>query len=70
MVVIEYEFMKILAQRFSVTNSLALDSTFKTNQYRLPFYAVIVPNQDGIGIPIFYMFCSNDMKQRHEGIAI
>jgi hypothetical protein len=69
-VVIQDDFMKTSAQRFSATNSWALDSTFKTNQYGLPFYAAIVPNQDGIRIPVFYMLCSNDMKQGHEGLAI
>jgi hypothetical protein len=69
-VVIQDDFMKTSAQRFSATNSWVLDSTFKTNQYGLPLYAAIVPNQDGIRIPIFYMLCSNDMKQGHEGLAI
>ena len=26
--------------------------------------------QDGVGIFVFYMLCSNDMKQGHEGLAI
>ena len=69
-VVIQDEFMRNSAKRFSGNNSWALDSTFKTNQYGLPLYAAIVPNQDGIGIPVFYMLCSNDVKQGHEGIAI
>jgi hypothetical protein len=69
-VVIQDEFMKNLAQRFSGNNSWALDSTFSTNQFGLPLYAAIVPNQDGIGIPVFYMLCSNVPKQGHEGIAI
>jgi len=69
-VVIQDEFMRNSAKRFSGNNSWALDSTFKTNQYGLPLYGAIVPNQDGIGIPVFYMLCSNDVKQGHEGIAI
>ena len=70
MVVIQDEFMKSMAQRFSTGNSWALDSTFKTNQHGLPLYAAIVPNQDGKGIFVFYMLCSNDIKQSYEGIAL
>jgi hypothetical protein len=62
--------MRDVAKRFSLGNSWALDSAFKTNQYDLPLYAAIVPNQDGKGVPVFYMLCSKDKKQRHEGIAI
>lgn len=51
-------------------NSWTLDSTFKTNQYGLPLYAAIVPNQDGIGIPDFHMLFSSVIKQGHESIAI
>jgi hypothetical protein len=61
-VVFQDDFMRSVAQRFSHGNSWALDSTFKTNQYDLPFYAVIVPNQDGKGMPVFYMLCTKDNK--------
>jgi hypothetical protein len=47
---------------FSLSNSWAFDSTFKTNQYDLPLYATIVPNQDGKGVPVFYMLCNKDKK--------
>jgi hypothetical protein len=36
----------------------------------LPLYAAIVPNQDRKGMPVFYMLCTKDNKQRHEGIAL
>lgn len=36
---------------------MALDFTLKTNQYDLPLYATIVPNQYGQGMPIIYMLC-------------
>ena len=62
--------MKNIAQRFSVGNSWTIDSTFKTNQYGLPLYAAVVPNQDGKAMPVFYMLCSNDVKGGHEGIAL
>ena len=69
-VVIQNEFMKDVAKKFSPGKSWAVDSTFKTNQYGLPLYAAIVPNQDGKGMPVFYMLCSNDIKGGHEGIAL
>ena len=36
----------------------------------LPLYAAIVPNQDGKGMPVFYMLCTKDNKQGHERIAL
>jgi hypothetical protein len=69
-VVFQDDFMRSVAQRFSHGNSWALDSTFKTNQYDLPLYATIVPNQDGKGMPVFYMLYTKDNKQGHEGIAL
>jgi hypothetical protein len=40
----------------SFGRSWAIDSTFKTNQYDLPLYVGIVPNQCGRGMSVFYMF--------------
>ena len=54
-IVIQYEFIQNSAQRFSATNFWALNFTFKTNRYGLPLYVSIVPNENGIGIPVFYM---------------
>ena len=51
-------------------NSWALDSTSKINNYDLPLYAAVVPNEDGRGMPIFYMLCSKDKGQGHQSIAI
>ena len=62
--------MRDVAKRFSFGNPWALDSTFRTNQWDLPLYATIVPNQDRKEVPIFYMLCSKDKKQWHVGIAI
>lgn len=62
--------MRMTTSRFFGNNYWALDSTFKTNQYHLPLYATIVPNQDGIVVPIFYVLCSNDIKQDHKGITL
>lgn len=69
-VVIQDDFMRECAMKFSMGKSWAFDSTFKTNPYGLPLYAGIVPNQDGKGMPVFYMLCSTCKKQGHEGIAI
>jgi hypothetical protein len=69
-VVFQDDFMRSVAQRFSHGNSWALDSTFKTNQYDLPLYAAIVPNQDGKGMPVFYMLRTKDNKQGHKRIAL
>jgi hypothetical protein len=69
-VVFQDDFMRSAIQRFSHGNSWALDSIFKTSQYDLPLYASIVPNQDGKGIPVFYMLCTKDNKHGHEGIAL
>lgn len=69
-VVIQDDFMQKSSLRFSSDNSWVLDSTFKTNQYGLTLYVAIVPNQDGIGILVFYMLCSNEVKEWHECLAI
>ena len=69
-VVIQDDWMRDVGRRFSHGNSWALDSTFKTNHYDLPLYAAVVPNQDGKGVPVFYMLCTKDKKQGHQGIAL
>jgi hypothetical protein len=69
-VVIQNDFMRVVAKNFSKDNAWALDSTFKINQWDLPLYAAIVPNQDGKGMPVFYMLCTKDKNKGHEGIAI
>ena len=51
-VVIQEEFMRKSAQRFSGI-SWALHSTFKTNQYGLPLYAAIVPTKMELGFRFF-----------------
>ena len=62
--------MRYIAKRFSTGKSWTLDSTFKTNNYDLPLYAAVVPNDDRRGMPVFYMLCSKDKGQGHQGIAI
>ena len=69
-----HEWMQNIGRRFSNGNSWAIDSIFCTNQYGIPLYAAVVPNQDGKGVPIFYILCTRDIKQEqgqsHEGIAL
>lgn len=69
-VVIQDEFMRGVAKKNSKNNAWALDSTFKTNKWDLPLYAAIVLNQDEKGMPVFYMLCTKDKNEGHEGIAI
>lgn len=47
-----------------------MDSTFKTNNYEISLYAAVVPNNDGCGISVFYMVCSKDKGQGHQGIPV
>jgi len=69
-VVIQDDFMRGNAKRFSKGCSLAFDSIFRMNQYDLPLCAAVVPNQDGKAMPVFYMLSSKDKDGGHEGIAI
>jgi hypothetical protein len=68
--VLHDDFMRQNAIRFSFGRSWVIYSTFKTNQYDLPLYAGIVPNQCGRGMHVFYMLCSKDTGSRQEGIAL
>ena len=54
----------------TLNNSWAIDSTFKTNQFGLPLYAVVAPNAMGIGIPLWSMLCSSDKGSNHEQVAL
>ncbi|KAI5068324.1 hypothetical protein GOP47_0016669 [Adiantum capillus-veneris] len=68
--IIQDQWMLEMAMRFSWHNSWVIDSTFKTNAFGLPLYAVVLPNQHGVGIPIWFMMCSNDPGLDHERIAL
>ena len=59
-----------MAMRFSRNNSWAVDSTFKTNVFGLPLYAAVLPNQNGIGIPIWLMLCTSDVGTNQESKAL
>lgn len=59
---IQDDFMKNSAKKIFATKSWALDFNLKNNQYEFMIYTAIMSNHDRIKIPVFYMFCSNDMK--------
>lgn len=69
-IVIQDEWMLQTSLRFSHNNSWAIDSTFKTNIYGLPLYGVVLPNQHGMGLPIWFMMCTNDPGTTEESNAI
>lgn len=68
--IIQDEWMLQMAMRFSRHNSWAVDSTFKTNVFGLPLYAAVLPNQNGVGIPIWLMMCTNDVGTNQESMAL
>ena len=68
--IIQTKWMRELALRITPGSAWALDSTFKTNQYGLPLYAAMCPNSRGLGMPIFLMLCSSDVKSGQESMAL
>lgn len=68
--IIQDEWMLQMAMRFSCHNSWAVDSTFKTNVFGLPLYAAVLPNQNGVGIPIWLMMCTSDIGTNQESKAL
>ena len=73
-VVIQDDFMRNVARRFSQGRSWAVDSTFKTNQYDLPLFGAVVPNEQGQAMPVFYMLCQKikglDKKQKWQCVCV
>lgn len=68
--IMQDEWMLQTAIRFSYQSAWAVDSTFKTNVFGLPLYAAVLPNQLGVGIPVWLMMCTNDVGTSHESIAL
>ena len=64
------DWMIHLAKRVTPNSVYAVDSTFKTNQYNMPLFGAVCPNEKGIGMHVFLMICSNDTNSGHEGIAL
>jgi hypothetical protein len=59
-----------LGKRLTLNSTWAVDSTFKTDQYNVPLFGVVCPNEKNIGIPVFLMLYSNNKNSEHEGIAL
>ena len=68
--VIQSDWMRELAIQITPNSAWAIDSTFKTNQYGLPLYAAMCPNNRGYGMPIFLMLCSKDYQAGHEATPL
>ena len=68
--ILQDDWMLNMAILFSINNAWATDSTFKTNNYGLSLYATVLPNQLGVGMPIWFMMCSCDPGAHHEVIAL
>ena len=68
--IIQDQWMLHILMRFSQNNAWAVDSTFKTNVFGLPLYAAVLPNQNGVGIPIWLMLCSSDVGSQQENVAL
>ena len=62
--------MLTMCMRLSNNNAWAIDSTFKTNVYDLPLYVAVAPNEKRVGIPLWYMLCTNDAGSHHEQLAL
>ena len=58
--------MRELVIQITSNSVWAIDSTFKTNQYGLPLYAAMCPNNRRYGTPIFLMFYFTDYQVSHE----
>ena len=68
-VIIQDDWMLQVALRFSPHNAWAVDITLKMNVFGLPLYGGVLPNQHGVGLPIWFMICTNDPGTQQEGIA-
>ena len=64
------DWMIQLAKRLTLNSAWAVDSTFKTNQYNMPLFGGVCPNEKGIGMLVFLMLCSYDKNSGHEEIAL
>ena len=70
MLVIQSNWMREQAIQITPKSAWAIDSTFKTNQYALPLYAAMRPNNRGYGMSNFLMFCSKDYQEDHEATTL
>ncbi|XP_066298926.1 uncharacterized protein [Branchiostoma lanceolatum] len=68
--VLQTEWQRQAAERFSPNSVWTVDSTFGLNSYGLPVFSAVVPNQNRQGLPIFYLITSNDKKTKHEETGV
>ncbi|KAI8517825.1 hypothetical protein Bbelb_038420 [Branchiostoma belcheri] len=68
--VLQTEWQRQMAERFSPNSVWTVDSTFGLNSYGLPVFSAVVPNQNRQGLPIFYLITSNDVKTNHEETGV
>ena len=68
--IMQDQWMYHMCMRLSKNNAWAIDSTFKTNVFGLPLYVVVALNEQTIGIPLWYMLCTNDAGSHHEQLAL
>ena len=69
-VIIIQDWMLEMCRSLSTNNAWAIDSTFRTNQFGLPLYAAVAPNSQGVGIPLWYMMCTNVAGSGQEKMAL
>ena len=50
--------------------SWAIDSKFKTRHFGLPLCVRVVPNNKGVGIPLWYMLHSYDCGSNHAQLVL
>ena len=65
--VIDMQTKEMLERAKNITLNFAwvIDSTFKINHWSMSFFLGICPNENGLGLPVFHMFCSDNKKQKH-----
>eukprot|EP00058_Branchiostoma_floridae_P000494 XP_002585982.1 hypothetical protein BRAFLDRAFT_110252 [Branchiostoma floridae] len=64
--VLQTEWQQKMAERFSPNSAWSVDSTFGLNTFGFPLYAATVPNQNGEGIPIFFLLTSAENGPQEE----
>ena len=67
--IMQHQWMLNMCIPFSKNNAQEFDSTFKTKVFGLPSYIAVMPNEQGVGIPLRYMLYTNDAISQHEQLA-
>jgi hypothetical protein len=52
-IIIQDNWMLQMCRNLSANNAWVIDSTFRTNQFRLSLYIVVAPHSQGIRIPLW-----------------